>query len=199
MKRNSFLTTGSVLLGAWMITGTVWAQTSGTTHPDVSGPGASKGGSRSEQSGESGMPLPKGSRQSGTVDMGKSSGGTTGMSAKDHQSDSSGAGAMHHGSSDAKEVQQALKDKGFDPGPLDGVIGSRTKEAIKSFQTASNLRATGTLDSETREKLGVQSDASTTSSRSSSGKMKTSTSVKSGDTTVGKDTDQPNQTPKKIR
>jgi peptidoglycan hydrolase-like protein with peptidoglycan-binding domain len=101
------------------------------------------------------------------------------------------------GNANVKEVQQALKDKGHDPGPIDGVMGAKTKEALKSFQTASNIQATGTLNAETAQKLGVNSAPSRSSgTSSSSGARGTSNS---SDTTVGKDSDQPNQPPMKNR
>jgi hypothetical protein len=190
MKPKIMLITGSLLMAAWMTPGVMLAQSSGakkgdTIHPDVSGPGASKGGSQSERTGESGVPLPKGSPSSGTVEMGKSSGGSSDVTAK--------RGMM----ANVKDVQQALKDKGYDPGPVDGAMGARTKDAIKSFQSASNLQPTGTINAETAEKLGVQSSGSQSSSRSSRGSTAPSDKMKSSDTTVGKDTDQPNQTPSK--
>ena len=30
-------------------------------------------------------------------------------------------------------MQQALKDKGFDPGPVDGIDGPQTVSALKSY------------------------------------------------------------------
>jgi membrane-bound lytic murein transglycosylase B len=51
-----------------------------------------------------------------------------------------------------KTLQQALKDKGFDPGPIDGVIGAGTKRALKSWQQSAGLPADGyaSLDTLTR-------------------------------------------------
>jgi peptidoglycan hydrolase-like protein with peptidoglycan-binding domain len=57
---------------------------------------------------------------------------------------------------DMRAVQEALKTKGYDPGPIDGVLGRKTSSALKAFQKAENLPATGQLTSETRSKLGVQ-------------------------------------------
>jgi Putative peptidoglycan binding domain len=59
-----------------------------------------------------------------------------------------------------RQVQQALKDKGQDPGPVDGVMGSRTKDALKSYQQAEGLKATGEMDAQTLAKLGVSDGAS---------------------------------------
>ncbi|MEA5467192.1 peptidoglycan-binding domain-containing protein [Leptothoe sp. PORK10 BA2] len=55
-----------------------------------------------------------------------------------------------------RNVQENLKKHGFDPGPIDGVVGPRTQEAILRFQRAHNLYETGTLDSETRFALGYR-------------------------------------------
>jgi hypothetical protein len=37
--------------------------------------------------------------------------------------------------SQMKGVQQRLKELGYDPGPIDGICGPRTKEAVEDFQT----------------------------------------------------------------
>ena len=138
-----------------------------TIHP---APKTSVGGSQSERARESGVPLPQGSPHSGTVDTNRGS-----------------MMGQRNSMTNSKAAQQALKDKGYDPGPIDGRMGARTTEAIKSFQSASNLEATGTLDAKTAEQLGVQSGSRATRSRDS---MKSD-----GNTTRGKDTDQPNLPP----
>jgi hypothetical protein len=56
-------------------------------------------------------------------------------------------------SADVREAQVALKEKGFDPGPIDGIMGPRTSAAVREFQDKENLRVTGQLDAETRAKL----------------------------------------------
>jgi peptidoglycan hydrolase-like protein with peptidoglycan-binding domain len=63
--------------------------------------------------------------------------------------------ALAAGSEDVKKVQQSLNDKGFDAGPVDGVLGSRTRAAIRQYQAAEKLPVTGRLDAETAGKLGV--------------------------------------------
>ena len=42
-------------------------------------------------------------------------------------------------SSYIRSIQQELKNRGYDPGPIDGVIGSQTRTAIRSFQTDNGL------------------------------------------------------------
>src|SRR4029450_8832144 len=54
---------------------------------------------------------------------------------------------------DVRGAQQALRDKGFDPGPVDGRMGPRTAEAVREFQSKENIVATGQLDAETRARL----------------------------------------------
>ena len=56
---------------------------------------------------------------------------------------------------DIKKVQRSLNDKGFHPGKVDGVLGSRTRAGIREYQKAENLPVTGRLDAETAGKLGV--------------------------------------------
>lgn len=53
-------------------------------------------------------------------------------------------------------MQQALRDKGFDPGATDGVMGPKTSAALKAYQKSENLPTTGTMDGETGAKLGVK-------------------------------------------
>ncbi|PIP67630.1 MAG: hypothetical protein COW92_05540 [Candidatus Omnitrophica bacterium CG22_combo_CG10-13_8_21_14_all_43_16] len=48
-----------------------------------------------------------------------------------------------------KEIQQALKNAGFDPGSLDGKIGPRTRQAIKDFQKSKGLVPDGVVGPKT--------------------------------------------------
>jgi Putative peptidoglycan binding domain len=62
---------------------------------------------------------------------------------------------------DVRGAQQALRDKGFDPGPVDGRMGPRTAEAVREFQSREGIVATGQLDAETRARLmGSRADSS---------------------------------------
>jgi hypothetical protein len=56
-----------------------------------------------------------------------------------------------------KNAQQALRQRGFDPGPIDGVHGPLTTAAVRNFQKAENLTVTGQLDDATKEKLNMAS------------------------------------------
>ena len=44
------------------------------------------------------------------------------------------AGAPNMSSSVVKEIQRALSEAGFDPGPIDGVFGHNTTAAVSAFQ-----------------------------------------------------------------
>lgn len=54
-----------------------------------------------------------------------------------------------------KQVEQALKDSGHDPGVVDGVMDQQTREALISFQKRNNLPTTGQIDEQTAQRLGV--------------------------------------------
>ena len=60
-----------------------------------------------------------------------------------------------HDKAKVTAVQQALKAKGFDPGPIDGIWGNKTVHAVKSFQTAQNLTSDGIVGPKTAGALGV--------------------------------------------
>lgn len=52
-----------------------------------------------------------------------------------------------------KDIQQALKNAGFDPGTVDGIRGRQTIAAIKQFQAANGLTADGIVGPNTAAKL----------------------------------------------
>jgi peptidoglycan hydrolase-like protein with peptidoglycan-binding domain len=64
-------------------------------------------------------------------------------------------GMMTTGKMGNREVQEALKAKGNDPGPIDGSMGPKTRAALKAFQEANGLKGTGQMDNQTAEKLGI--------------------------------------------
>jgi hypothetical protein len=64
---------------------------------------------------------------------------------------------------DVKSMQMALKDKGHDPGPADGVMGPRTRAALMDYQRKEGLTPTGRWDDETAMKLGVRTSATPSS------------------------------------
>jgi peptidoglycan hydrolase-like protein with peptidoglycan-binding domain len=56
---------------------------------------------------------------------------------------------------DIRKVQIALKNRGYDPGEINGMVSSETEAAIKKFQFANNLPVSGNLDEPTRAALSV--------------------------------------------
>ncbi len=57
------------------------------------------------------------------------------------------------GMGDVRTSQQALMDKGYHPGPIDGIHGPRTSAAVREYQTKEGLKVTGRLDTETTARL----------------------------------------------
>ena len=57
------------------------------------------------------------------------------------------------GSDDVRQAQQSLTEKGFNPGPVDGIMGPHTKAALSDYQKKENLKVTGRLDHETKSRL----------------------------------------------
>jgi peptidoglycan hydrolase-like protein with peptidoglycan-binding domain len=53
-------------------------------------------------------------------------------------------------------MQQALKDKGYDPGPVDGIEGPKTISALKDYQKSESVTMTGRLDPGTAARLGMK-------------------------------------------
>jgi N-acetylmuramoyl-L-alanine amidase len=62
--------------------------------------------------------------------------------------------------SEATGVQARLNNLCFTCGPVDGVIGPKTRSAIAQFQCWCGLEATGELDADTRSRLEKMHDAS---------------------------------------
>lgn len=74
-----------------------------------------------------------------------------------------------------KAVQQALKDRGHDPGAIDGVMGPRTEAAVRDFQKTEGLPETGRLDATTLSKLSVGADTGVSASPPTAGSSPGST------------------------
>lgn len=54
-----------------------------------------------------------------------------------------------------KELQQALAREGYDPGPIDGRMGKKTRAALIRFQKDNKLEPTGKLDESTMIALEI--------------------------------------------
>lgn len=51
-------------------------------------------------------------------------------------------------------VQRALRDRAMNPGPLDGIVGPKTAEAIRQFQEHFGMPPSGTIDNQLLLSLG---------------------------------------------
>jgi peptidoglycan hydrolase-like protein with peptidoglycan-binding domain len=122
----------------------------------------------------------------------RSGSGESGMPAGESRMQSrSGRTAGQHWSKDkVKEIQEALKTKGFDPGAADGVIGHKTNQAIREFQKSNNLQVTGRVDDKTASALGVHASGAS-SATSPMGKESTSGSRGTSGLSSGKDSPSP--------
>ena len=56
---------------------------------------------------------------------------------------------------DVLDVQNRLKERGFDPGPIDGIFGSKTAAAVRGFQEKHGLQVDGIVGPETGGALGM--------------------------------------------
>lgn len=91
------------------------------------------------------------------------------------------AGATYTDHDTVLAVQQALKDKGFDPGPLDGIFGPKTAKAIRAMQaTIPGVGQTGVIDYGVLMALQIPVPAATSSSSSSGSRPRGSALAPSG-------------------
>jgi hypothetical protein len=116
-----------------------------------------------------------GGESTGGSDAGPSGGdssgasGTTGdlnapkgqKSSSDVQDPTSGDGTMAPAAAalspeQVRRVQQRLVEVGHDPGTVDGVMGEKTREALRSFQQTRGLEPTGEPDGQTLAELGAE-------------------------------------------
>jgi hypothetical protein len=70
---------------------------------------------------------------------------------------SSSTASSRYDPTTVRNVQQALNDKGYNPGSVDGQWGPNTEDAVRRFQQASGLPQTGELEGSTLTALGVAS------------------------------------------
>ncbi len=71
-------------------------------------------------------------------------------------------------SNEVKQIQEKLKRWGYYNGSVDGVYGSKTLAAVKSFQKKNGLTADGIAGEKTLAAMGITSSGSTSSSNSNS-------------------------------
>jgi peptidoglycan hydrolase-like protein with peptidoglycan-binding domain len=129
-----------------------YAQSTGTSSsPGGTEPGKSATGTTgTDPKGSTGTSgTTGGTGAAGTMDSGK-------QGAKPDRADTRGKAVGGMGKEQLKKAQQALKDKGLYEGEVDGVMGPKTREALREFQKNENIQQTGRLDRETMSKLGLQ-------------------------------------------
>ena len=68
--------------------------------------------------------------------------------------------------SEVRQIQEKLKRWGYYNGSIDGVYGSRTEEAVKSFQRKNGLTADGIAGRKTLNAIGIYSSSSSGGSSS---------------------------------
>ena len=64
-----------------------------------------------------------------------------------------------------REAQRALGELGYRPGPIDGVVGPRTREALTRYQRSQKIPETGYLDTETMVRLDIHERVSRPAAR----------------------------------
>ena len=69
-----------------------------------------------------------------------------------------GSGAAAHAAPEPtiEAIQRALVERGFEPGKIDGAMGSRTRDALRAFQRSIGLPDTGRTDDATLAALGLK-------------------------------------------
>ncbi len=72
--------------------------------------------------------------------------------------------ANTHDKSVVRAVQQALNDKGYNAGKVDGIWGPKTQGAVTKFQQSQGIAPTRSLDDQTLAALGVGSASPTRTS-----------------------------------
>jgi len=72
---------------------------------------------------------------------------------------SGGGSSMAASSGNTREIQQALSQRGYDVGQVDGVYGPQTRRAISQFQRDNNMNVTGRPNSQLASALNVSDTA----------------------------------------
>jgi Putative peptidoglycan binding domain len=78
-------------------------------------------------------------------------------------------GALNLGRDQVRQAQMVLKEKGFDAGEADGVLGPRTRKALIAFQRQQGLEPSGEIDQRTATALGISKGPGSTTGHSGAG------------------------------
>lgn len=80
----------------------------------------------------------------------------TGSDMQFTQEQTAGQGAVVRlSTAEVRQIQQALNQAGYDAGNIDGIWGSRTSQALSTFQQAQGLEPSGNLNLRTLDALGM--------------------------------------------
>jgi len=82
----------------------------------------------------------------------------TSLHPEDQYPDPPAEATLHPYSELVAQVQRALRGMGFDAGPPNGDFGTKTQAALAQFQLSQNIPASGSLDDQTLDALGVRRD-----------------------------------------
>lgn len=66
--------------------------------------------------------------------------------------------------SEVTKIQTVLKQKGYYTGGIDGIFGTKTRAAVRKFQSANGLAVDGIAGPKTLAKLGIKSGSASNSS-----------------------------------
>jgi peptidoglycan hydrolase-like protein with peptidoglycan-binding domain len=84
------------------------------------------------------------------------SGPFTALHPEAHEPDPTGQASADPYTGFISDVQEKLRELGFDAGPVNGDFGTKTQAALAQFQLSRTIPASGQLDEETLQQLGVQ-------------------------------------------
>ncbi|MFB3902758.1 MAG: YSC84-related protein [Acidobacteriota bacterium] len=104
---------------------------------------------QSDSAGQTGKGTSQSQTQTSSGQTGQTGQSETGMSGDVNWNDA------RYSRGEIRQVQEALKNKGFDPGPVDGRMGLKTKTALREFQKQNNLTVVGAINNDTLKALGV--------------------------------------------
>ena len=76
------------------------------------------------------------------------------LAAREGELEASADGGAGAGQMDVSTVQKGLERLGYSPGPQDGVLGDRTRDAIRKFEQDRNWEQTGTITEELAQEIG---------------------------------------------
>lgn len=80
------------------------------------------------------------------------------VASKDQSMSDAHATHAMNGNAQVRAAQEALEEKGYDPGPIDGIWGPRTAAAVSEYQRQENMTVSGRLDVPTMTQLELGPD-----------------------------------------